>query len=268
MKDFFHMQQNMFFQVANDIHLEFYYNAERKVTRTIQRIPKLADTILLAGDIHVPHWKYTDEIFSEFTRIWEKVLYIPGNHDYWYFEPRKKHNDTVPKLASARLEWFIGLEKKFNNLSVLRTGHIVEHEGIRFLGDTMWFPDLPLNVGLKSQMNDFDKIPGFEPWVYERNTGFVNWIKSELRKGDVVMTHHLPSYSCVHPYNRFDRMNPFYVTDLSNVISFQEPAVWVHGHNHEWEDQMLGSTRVVSCPKGYPSYLVKGFDKGLLVEVK
>ena len=248
-------------QIVSDTHLEFYYRMPHKVARTIGRIPKLADVLMLAGDIHTAHRLFTEIVFHEFCSRWEKVFYVPGNHDYW------SRYDFEPKLASDRKQFFLDLEKKFSNLTVLRSGKVVEYGGKRFLGDTMWFPDLPLNVGLKNQMNDFELIQGLEPWVYQENNAFRYFLEEELRKGDIVMTHHLPSYACISPNMRTDPFNPFYVSDMSNLISYVEPALWIHGHNHTFEDQTLGKTRVVSCPKGYPQDLVKGFDKGLAVDI-
>jgi hypothetical protein len=116
-------------------------------------------------------------------------------------------------------------------------------------------------------MNDFERIGDFEPWVYERNAAFKNFLAQELREGDIVLTHYLPSYASIAERFRTANTNRFYVTDMFELMADIKPALWAHGHNHVWEDQMLADTRVISCPKGYPQYPIKGFTEGLVVEV-
>ena len=45
-------------------------------------------------------------------------------------------------------------------------------------------------------MSDFSVIRDFQSWVYEENARAVTFFRRELREGDVVVTHHLPSF-CV-----------------------------------------------------------------------
>ena len=45
-----------------------------------------------------------------------------------------------------------------------------------------------------------------------------------------------------------------------------KPVLWVHGHVHRKADYMIGSTRVICNPKGYPGENT-GFDAGLVVEI-
>lgn len=259
-------------QIANDVHLEFYYSAPQKVVRTIERIPLLADTLMLAGDVHTPHRFYTNLVFETFCKRWKKVFYVPGNHDYWTVKKTTKKKQIiwepeVPRKAGDLFEWFVALEQKFPNLTVLRNDLVVEHEGKRFLGDTMWFPDLPLNFPFKNEMFDFEKIGAFEPWVYERHVGFRAFLQRELREGDVVMTHHLPTYASISELWRQDTCNPFYAAEMSDLFVDRKPVVWIHGHNHVYEDQKFADTRVLSNPKGYPSKLMRTFDEGMVVEV-
>ena len=57
-------------------------------------------------------------------------------------------------------------------------------------------------------MSDFAQIPDFEAWVYDENARALTFLDAELRAGDVVVTHHLPSQRSVvprfagHPLNR------------------------------------------------------------------
>jgi Icc-related predicted phosphoesterase len=60
--------------------------------------------------------------------------------------------------------------------------------------------------------------------------------------------------------------------DMLPIIETYQPALWVYGHTHECDDQMVGNTRIISNQHGYSGYGGKykcaGFDKaGLMVEV-
>ena len=56
------------------------------------------------------------------------------------------------------------------------------------------------------------------------------------------------------------------------IIEKHQPALWVYGHTHECDDQMIGRTRIISNQRGYPDraggFESTGFDKaGLAVEI-
>jgi hypothetical protein len=45
------------------------------------------------------------------------------------------------------------------------------------------------------------------------------------------------------------------------------PAVWVHGHTHRSRDDVVGRTRIISNPRGYPDQEGTGFVADLVVTV-
>jgi hypothetical protein len=61
--------------------------------------------------------------------------------------------------------------------------------------------------------------------------------------------------------------------DMIEVIEKYQPNLWVYGHTHECDDQMLGSTRIISNQRGYPKSRIgfecEGFDPGgVLTEIQ
>jgi hypothetical protein len=96
-------------------------------------------------------------------------------------------------------------------------------------------------------------IRDFEPWVYEQNAAFEKRLAVHVRADDVVVTHHLPAFDSVPP--RFVRspMNAFFVCDMAKHVLAREPKLWIHGHSHDRCDYILGKTRVVANPLGYPN---------------
>ena len=60
--------------------------------------------------------------------------------------------------------------------------------------------------------------------------------------------------------------------DMVEIIETHQPALWVYGHTHECDDQMIGRTRIISNQLGYSGscggFECKDFDEaGLPVEV-
>ena len=39
---------------------------------------------------------------------------------------------------------------------------------------------------------------------------------------------------------------------MLEIIEKYQPCLWVYGHTHECDDQMIGKTRIVSNQLGYP----------------
>ena len=239
------------------MHTEFLYSNPGKICRIIRDMPKLADTLMLAGDILTVKVgsPVVETIVNEFSQNWKKVFFVFGNHCFY--------NQNI--LESTK--YFEELVSKFDNFTLLQTGKVVEYEGRRFLGDTFWFPDSPLHYLYKQELNDFRLIKNLEPYIYEQNTKFQEFLKNELREGDIVMTHHLPSYTIIHPNYKGDPLNRFYATECFDIIEERKPALWIHGHSHHFNDQMLANTRIVANPRGYPREVNPEFNKGLVVEV-
>jgi Icc-related predicted phosphoesterase len=72
---------------------------------------------------------------------------------------------------------------------------------------------------------------------------------------DIWVIHHLPSYQSVHEEYRNSDGNDFFATELSPKIldMVKPPKLIVHGHTHKQCDYMIGNTRVVCNPRGYPN---------------
>lgn len=81
----------------------------------------------------------------------------------------------------------------------------------------------------------------------------------------VVVTHHAPIGDVVAAD---DPLTPAYACDLRATIEKFAPTIWVHGHIHSSADRMVGRTRVIANPKGYPPPDHNpDFDPLLVVEI-
>jgi hypothetical protein len=181
---------------------------------------------------------------------------VPGNHEYYGTNPV----DGLKMLAR--------LTSDIPNFKVLSSDTSVFIDGHRLVGDTMWFADDYLNVQYKDRMNDFGVIGNFVPWVYQQNQKWMKFLDKELKEGDIVVTHHLPSYRLVAPELRKSNLNRFFVCETEKWILDKKPALWLFGHTHTSCDQMIGATRCVANPLGYPGeYSVQTFNEGLVLGV-
>jgi len=219
--------------------------------------PRGADALVLAGDIlSLALPDRAADALRRFRDVYGTVFYVPGNHEFY------------KTSVSAGAEVLEDLEGAIEGLIILDAGRVVERLGRRFLGGTMWFGRHPKDNLYRLALNDFRLIEGFTPWVWEQNRAFVEFLRRDLREGDVVITHHLPSERSTPPIFAGSPISMFFVSDQEALIEERKPSIWLHGHTHRPCSYRLGSTEVRSNPKGYPKERPAGFVyEPLVVEV-
>ncbi len=242
-------------QLMSDLHLEFHRDHGISFFKSLD--PKDVDVLVLAGDITVLRdYYWAQDTFSELCALYKNVVYVQGNHEYY---------STDVGTAEHHLN---AIEVGLSNLHVLRHGSVKTIDGQRFIGGTLWFGKEKNNRIYAQQMNDFHVIGGFDPWVYEQNELTIQGFQDNLCEGDVVVTHHLPSQKSVHQKFRMSSLNRFFVCDVEDIIVARKPKLWLHGHTHEACDYVVGSTRVVANPHGYPHEDIEiPFNPKLVIDV-
>jgi Icc-related predicted phosphoesterase len=245
-------------RVLSDLHLEF----------SDFRPPKAnADAVVLAGDIHVGI-KGVAWAREEFPDV--PVLYVLGNHEYY--------KGALPRLLDK-----IRLEAAGSNVQILEQESVVIG-GVRFLAATLW-TDMALidddaQVGMAAAaatISDFKLIRVSPKYRRLRPDDLValhhqsrRWLEGELAKPHeptVVVTHHAPLRESLHPAHAGDRGNAAYASNLRHLVERTKPALWIHGHVHFAHDYVVGRTRVVCNPRGYPGETAEGFRPDLVVDV-
>ncbi len=261
----------MKFKLLSDLHLEF--------DRGNPWIPPNPDknvVLLLAGDIHLGV-KGADWI-KDRCEEYKHVVYILGNHEYY------KHEYWEVKSA-----WH-GLAKTMpGNFHFLDEGSAVMLDNIAVIGGTLWTlihedDEKAKNYGwyAGTRMNDY-RIAKFYDGERERRLEPMDtrdehiltiknfeYMIGQLQQNRkiLVMTHHLPSESCVDRHFKGDMMNPFYMTDLEWMMEKYNIDVWVHGHTHVNVDTEIHGTRIICNPRGYAGYeLNPEFKEDLIFEL-
>lgn len=224
-----------------------------------------ADVVILAGDIH-NGTQGLEWAAAGFPR--QRVLYVPGNHEYYDGELRS----GMAALASAARG--LGIELLDNTQT--------EIDGVRFLGATLWTDfcldgaerrgeimqlSRPYIVDFRA-IRDGDRLftPEASVRLHEESRKWLSERLAERYPGPtVVITHHAPHPLSVHP--RFAK-HPANGGFVSNLEDFMGSAVlWIHGHTHNSFDYSVKGTRVVCNPRGYV-YVKRAPNSDTVVAVK
>lgn len=222
------------FDLISDLHLDMRKNPMRMLTD----IEPTSSTLLIAGDLCEAR-NVKAEWLDVLSEKYGYIYAIMGNHEY-YGSTMEDAERLMLEVTPPNMKYL------FNELE-----YCIDKD-ITIAGTTLWFPNQPENLLHKHRMNDFSYIANFEKWVYQEHSIAKSFL-SQIR-ADVWMMHHLPFLRSVHPRYKGDQLNRFFVGDISNEFTAhnEPPRIIVHGHTHEPFDYMVGDTRVVCNPLGYP----------------
>lgn len=263
--------QAKYIRVASDLHLEAFPSRDMQ-TLIIDFLPQderdKESILVLAGDICSGLDRLLEFIaYAEHRFI--RVHYIPGNHEY-YHENMDRYNRIAPQRANMNL-----LRTEFNagGVAVTKYAALDGSDLVRIITATLWGDggkSLFERAMVGRYLNDFRLIhlntnaneDGFNPDrhflvsdMMAINTAHREGIEAiletdEWRGKTVIATHHMPSYLLCAP--RFGtEANGGFASDCESLIFTYKPDVWIHGHTHDTNDEMMGSTRIVCNPAGY-----------------
>jgi predicted phosphodiesterase len=252
--------------ILSDLHLEFEW------FKVPDPVPDV-DVCICAGDILnkgvVPSVRWIAENLPKDMPI----ILVAGNHEFY----RSVFDGSI---AAGRAE-----AARHPNIHFLEDD-VVEIQGTRFLGATLWtdfelYEDARLAMEVaRTSLNDyhlifsrrvpFDRLhPSHTARKHRDSREFLD--RELLRaqgKPTVVVTHHAPSLQSVAPEYKFDTLTAAFASDMDAFISRHGPRLWVHGHVHHRVDYMIGDTRVLANPRGYPKEpSFRSFDPRLVIEI-
>jgi predicted phosphodiesterase len=231
-----------------------------------------ADLVILAGDIARPQ-----AALAWATQRERPTLYVAGNHEFY-----------GNSLAATR--------RALKDASAGTCVRVLDDEavvidGVRFLGSTLWtdfrlFGDGEPRTGAQAAaqgfMRDFSRIfvdealqqpltPAYSAGLFDRHAA---WLAHQLAKAHdgptVVITHHAPSPSSIHPRFAGSPINAAFVSNAEALMDGERVQLWIHGHTHDSFDYRVNGTRVVCNPRGYARDGVNenpAFDPDLIVHI-
>jgi Icc-related predicted phosphoesterase len=236
--------------LISDLHLEF------KSSKPV-RLDREVDVLVLAGDVSSAA-KAVDEAVALSNDMAKHIVMVAGNHEFY---------GTRLDKGYARLR----ADAEAYNLVSASQVHFLQNdsvvlEGYTFLGATLW-TDYKLGsqrhldmLRATDYMNDHRRIKFKDGETYRRflpkdalKEHQISRMFLKTSCPSIVVTHHAPAYPSIHEKYRADQMNSAYASDLSWMMyEDTAPAYWFHGHMHDPADYILGNTRVISNPRGYP----------------
>ena len=248
-------------RLLSDLHTEF-----RLPYKTHQMSEyRGEDVLVLAGDIASGASNTMDVIKFFLDQGFPKVVYVPGNHEYYGTTIQDFNTKMFEKCAATPNAFFLNQ----NNITF---------DGVLFVGATLWtnFMNNPISQSYCGRaINDFRQIKNFKTRdAYDLYHKHLNHIKlhyeTRSTRKTVVVTHFLPARECIAPrWRGGDLLNDYFANDLGSWIAGMENTTWLFGHTHDAMDFEIGSTRMVCNPHGYYNALNDGvgFDPFKTIEV-
>lgn len=248
--------------VLSDLHIDI----NRASPLDLPASPPEHDVVVIAGDIGEGLADSVDWIAANgFNRV--PVVYVCGNHEF-YGHDRHEELERGRRHASGH-----------DNIHLIERDAVVIG-GVRFLGCTLW-TDYALYGEAEQAMRDAGKYLSDHVTIANRGRSWTPydareehfasraWLTNRLAEPfdgqTVVVSHHAPSESSVHPKFRANRITPAFCSNLDDLVA--QADIWVHGHTHASFDYRLGKCRVVNNPRGYVKREKTGFRNDLVVEV-
>ena len=243
--------------LASDLHLE-YEDINLKNTQH-------ADALILSGDIiqaqqlhKSPKTNATYRFRGFFDRVSAEfpiVIYVAGNHEFYHCGWQQ----TIKVLKEEC--------SHYDNVYFLEQDTMMLGD-YTFIGATLWTDcnkcDLFTLQRLPHMMADFcyvhneDTNKTLKPVdTVDRHYETLDYFRTALSEHTdkvVIVGHHAPLKLSVHSkYQHELVLNGAFHSDLSELI-LDNPQIklWTHGHTHDPFDYMLGTTRIVCNPRGYP----------------
>ena len=232
-------------QYVSDLHLEFPKNKE-----FIKANPLLpsGDILILAGDI-VPFAvmdKHQD-FFSYLADNFQMTYWIPGNHEYYYFDAADKSGVLWEEIRTN---------------VVLLNNMVVQLQDAKLIFSTLWSKISPANQwNVERGLSDFHVIKykdnRLTSEVYNQlHEDSINFINQELQLENqgktVVVTHHVPTFMNYPEIYKGSKINDGFAVELFDTIEASSVNYWIYGLSHyNTANFNIGNTQMLTNQLGY-----------------
>jgi DNA repair exonuclease SbcCD nuclease subunit len=203
---------------------------------------------LLAGDI-IP-FKFIDrfkDFFDYVSDNFEEVYWLPGNHEYYYFDVATKTGKLFEKI---RKNVFL-----VNNVTI-------KHENVRLIFSTLWSKiSDDKKIQISRGISDFhvvkykDEVFSPDDFNHLHNES-IDFIKQELNEKTadktIVISHHTPTLINYPEIYKGSILNEAFAVELSDIIKSSAIDYWIYGHHHyNTLDFKIGDTQMLTNQLGY-----------------
>jgi UDP-2,3-diacylglucosamine pyrophosphatase LpxH len=247
-------------QIVSDLHIESIDNDD---VNPLDFITPEAPILILAGDIgSFYRQKQLKNFLEKISNYFHIVLYIIGNHEY-YYTPEYQH-----------INFFNLKQRLFSIAKTIKNLHVLDRDSV-LIGDvciagcTLW-----TNLDIKLP-KFIVKIPDFSTEKYINNyftdlefiTKISNYCKTKNYKL-IVVTHHPPTYKVLENSNKNKKYISLYSNNLDKLLDKTLINTWICGHIHKNFDitSSMG-TRIVSNQKGKCKDKINDFSKKFIINL-
>lgn len=249
-------------QYVSDLHLEAY----DKIAFPLLVRPA-ARYLVLAGDIGQPTRRNYNAFLSYCSSNWEKVFYVPGNHEYSDTQFMKRLGATgthepVEQMhaCQAAMEKIVGKYRNIHIHTEDAPSFYVANEGVAIVGQTLW-TDIPKSLHAIASRKMDGRFSAAE--ICRMHHRQKNILAEQIqywrfRKTPVcVITHHMPSFAW---------------TTRSAVPCegwMGDPVrAWIYGHTHNTAKDIHCGTITAVNARGYPREIIAGFSTAAVLECR
>ena len=247
------------FQLVSDLHLVYDANQDR-YSSPAEHVHPQAPILVLAGDIgSLYHPKALKAALQELKDLFQVVLYVPGNHEYYL--PREA--GIVPLTMKELTDRLYALED-------IEGLYILDRRSVRIgdvciAGCTLW------SCASIKIPRYIVRIHGITDTIYKSMhrrdllylQGMVDYCKARHHEL-IVVTHYSPSHSTLKGCKRNDKMASLYASNLDYL--FDDPIrTWCYGHTHHNTDATVNGVRLVSNQLGRPADGTKDFSSSHII---
>ena len=247
-------------QIASDLHIECQNNQD---IDPLDYILPQAKILILAGDIgSLYKFNQLKNFLSRICNFFEHVLYIPGNHEYYYIYD---YEYITFEALVKRLE---SLSKIIPNLHILNRTSVLIGD-ICICGCTLW-------------TNPKCSVPNFIVHINEMTTAkytethlkdlkfiqdMVDYATDKKYKL-VVVTHHPPTYEVLKDCKKRKKFISLYATNLDFLLDKTKICSWICGHTHKNFNIISNKgCHLVSNQKGKIKDCILDYKKNFIIEL-
>jgi predicted phosphohydrolase len=248
-------------QYCSDLHLEFPEN--QKLLKQNPLVPG-SEVLVLAGDIMLLSIRNKFDAFIDYlSDTYERVYWIPGNHEYYYYDLGKVENPLCEYIRS--------------NVFLLNN-HTISYSNVNFLCTTLWGKILPTHEwDIQQSLSDFDVIQWdkrkFRPADFSQlHQDSISYLQSALKKTtgqkNIVITHHVPTLFNYPSKYGSSFLNEAFAVELYDLIYDSNTLYWIYGHHHHNTPPFkIGNTTLLTNQLGYVQHEQLGFNPEAYVNV-
>ncbi len=235
----------MIIQYASDIH--------RRSFDSFEFLPCRGDMLILAGDcVCFKNMDTTTQLLQYCAKNWKIILYVPGNHDFRFY------NYSIADMDNFMIKLFAD----YNNIHYLNNNSI-EINNITFSGSCLWSDMEGVDI---NSVNDSNYLYVNNRLIMTNDIiklydESVDFFKQSIIPGKSICISHFPPidlnvvperYTLIsNETNKYQKKNFNYYTGRLYDKLDSLPLKWIYGHSHYSHVQTVEGCEYLSNQLGF-----------------